>query len=169
MLKLSILLKQICLNHNKINKIIELLLFKKQNANIELNCQNVNSFLSRYFDFNSMWKFIVTDVINEKKLQRFRCVLLKLFSRVKKSTIYRSRKSINNTNKKTKKWIVFRNAIKNTRNRKNCDRVFEIFQIHDEMHNRNELFVNVDANHCWIRKYRCKCDKREKNLNELEW
>ena len=45
------------------NKIIELLLFKKQNAKYKSNCQNVNSFLSRYFDFNFMWKLFVTIVL----------------------------------------------------------------------------------------------------------
>ena len=55
-------------------KVVELLLSKKQSARYESNCQDVNSFWSRYHDFNSMCRFIVTDVINEKKSQRSRCV-----------------------------------------------------------------------------------------------
>ena len=46
--------------HNVKNKMIELLLSKRQKAKYESNCQNANSFSSEYSDFNSMWKFIVT-------------------------------------------------------------------------------------------------------------
>ena len=42
------------LNNNVMNKVVELLLSRKQNADIELDCQDANSFLSRYSDFNSM-------------------------------------------------------------------------------------------------------------------
>ena len=53
-------LKQISLNNNKMNKVVELLLFRKQNANMKILsrfCESANSFWSRYFDFSSMWKF----------------------------------------------------------------------------------------------------------------
>ena len=39
------------------DKMIELLLSRRQNAKYESDCQNANSFLSKYSDFNSMWKF----------------------------------------------------------------------------------------------------------------
>ena len=55
------LLRQNVLNNNVINNVIKLLLSKKQNAKYKSDCQNANSFLSKYFDFNSMWKFIVTE------------------------------------------------------------------------------------------------------------
>ena len=42
------------------NKVIELLLSKKQSAKYESDCQDANPFLSRYSDFSSMCKFIVT-------------------------------------------------------------------------------------------------------------
>ena len=48
------------MNNNVIDKVIELLLSKKQSAKYESDCQDANSFLSRYSDFNSMCRFIVT-------------------------------------------------------------------------------------------------------------
>ena len=51
------------------NKMIELLLSRRQSVKYESDCQDVNSFLSRYFDFNSMCRFIVT--INQNRLKKW--------------------------------------------------------------------------------------------------
>ena len=83
-----------------------MLLFKKQNAKYEY-CQNFNSFLSKYFDFNFMWKFIVTNVINEKKLQRFRCVAWR------KHTNRFSKNLLIIHEKKQENDLFFRQTIKN--------------------------------------------------------
>ena len=48
------------------NIYVWLLLSRKQNAKYESNCQDVNFFWSRYFDFNFMWRFIVTKTKTKK-------------------------------------------------------------------------------------------------------
>ena len=80
--------------YNVKDKMIELLLSKRQNTKYESDCQDVNSFLSRYFDFNFMWKFIVTNVIERKKLQRFRYVSLKNQNSIFEKFIKNTRKEI---------------------------------------------------------------------------
>ena len=49
-------------------KIVELLLSKKQNARYESNCQNASSFWSKYHDFSSMCRFIVTNCRRENQI-----------------------------------------------------------------------------------------------------
>ena len=59
------------------------------------------------------------------------------------------RESINNTVQEVRKRNSFlSHAIKDLRDREDCDRALEASQIHDEMLDRNELLVDVDANHC---------------------
>ena len=70
-------------------------------------CENVNFFWSKYSDFNSMWRFIVTDVINEKKLQRFRCVAWR------KHTNRFSKNLLIIHEKKQENDLFFRQTIKN--------------------------------------------------------
>ena len=107
-----------------IDKMIELLLSRKQNAKYESDCQNANSFLSKYHDFNSMCKFIVTNVHKKRKRLRSRnqCMLTsKSFI-----TCFRSVKSI------TKRFINT-NKMKNVANKflkRSCLRsCFKIFTI----------------------------------------
>ena len=45
-------------------KVIELLLSRRQKTRYESDCQDVNSFSSEYFDFSSMWRFIVTKLLS---------------------------------------------------------------------------------------------------------
>ena len=67
------MLEKICLNNNVMNKVIELLLSRRQSARYESDCQDANSFLSRYPDSSPMWRLSVTSVINETRPQRPRC------------------------------------------------------------------------------------------------